>query len=59
MVKICDKPTALSGKDMGKQYAAFLKYTILPPLKRFERILEARLFSGPGPRERAFLIKRT
>jgi HK97 family phage portal protein len=51
VVNINDKSTALSGKDTGEQHAAFWKYTLVPQLKNFERILEAQFFSRLGLRE--------
>jgi HK97 family phage portal protein len=51
VANISDKSTALSGKDTGEQHAAFWKYTIIPLLKQFEHILEARFFARLGLRE--------
>jgi HK97 family phage portal protein len=51
VANICDKSTALSGKDTGEQHAAFWKYTLIPLLKNFEQILETQFFSRLGLRE--------
>jgi HK97 family phage portal protein len=52
VANINDKTTSLSGKDTQEQHAAFWKFTIIPLLKNFESILETRLFSRLGLRER-------
>jgi HK97 family phage portal protein len=51
VANISDKSTALSGKDTGEQHAAFWKYTLIPLLKNFERILETQFFARLGLRE--------
>jgi len=47
-----DRKSSLSGKDTAAQHAAFWKYTIIPVLKNFEQILEAKYFVRFGLEER-------
>ena len=52
VANIEDRQSPLSGKDTGEQHAAFWKYTIIPVLKNFEQIVEAKLFARFGLEER-------
>jgi HK97 family phage portal protein len=51
VANINDKTTSLSGKDTREQHGAFWKFTVIPLLKQFEQILEARFFARFGLRE--------
>jgi HK97 family phage portal protein len=51
VANIQDKTTSLSGTDTTEQHAAFWKYTLIPLLKQFERIVEAQFFIRFGLKE--------
>ena len=44
VANISDKTTALSGKDTAEQHSAFWKYTLIPILRQFEKIVETKFF---------------
>jgi len=44
VANIFDKTTALSGKDTAEQHSAFWKYTLIPILRQFEKIVETKFF---------------
>ena len=52
VANVQDRQSPLSGKDTAEQHAAFWKYTIIPVLKNFEQILEAKFFVRFGLAER-------
>jgi HK97 family phage portal protein len=52
VANINDKTTSLSGKDTREQHAAFWKYTIVPLLKNYQKIIDSQFFVRFGLREK-------